>query len=109
MLGEGTVGAHVEVARVPVLDETWTFAEREVVPGGTRRNLASVASFMDWSEGVTPEQQLVLADAQTSGGLLMAVAPDALDALMADLHATGVQWAAVIGRFTADVGRISVT
>jgi len=109
MLGEGSVGAHVEVARVPVLEQTWDFAEREVVPGGTRRNLASVASFMDWSESVTPEQQLVLADAQTSGGLLMAVAPESLDGLMADLHATGVQSASVIGRFTAEAVRIAVT
>jgi selenide, water dikinase len=103
------VGAHFEVARVPALEQTWDFAEREVVPGGTRRNLASVAAFMDWSESVTPEQQLVLADAQTSGGLLMAVAPESVDGLMADLYATGVRWASVIGHFTADAGRIAVT
>jgi selenide, water dikinase len=109
MLGDGTVGAHVEVARVPVLQETWAFAEREVVPGGTRRNLASVAGFMEWSESVTPEQQLVLADAQTSGGLLMAVASEAVDALMADLHATGVPAATVLGHFTDNAGRIAVT
>jgi selenide,water dikinase len=109
MLGDGTVGAHVELARVPVLEAAWALAEREVVPGGSRRNLASVAGFMDWSESVTPEQQLVLADAQTSGGLLMAVAPEAVDSLMADLHATGVAAATVIGHFTANAGRISVT
>jgi selenide,water dikinase len=103
MLGEGTVGARLSVSDVPVLDETWSFAEDGVVPGGTRRNLAAVESFMDWSERVSPVQQLVLADAQTSGGLLMAVDPLAVDALIADLGATR------IGLFTANAGRIEVS
>jgi selenide, water dikinase len=51
----------------------------------------------------------VLADAQTSGGLLMAVEPSAVDALLSDLHAHGVGAATVIGAFTAEVGRIHVT
>jgi selenide, water dikinase len=109
MLGDGTVGAHVELARVPVLDEAWSFVEREIVPGGTRRNLAGVAGFMAWSERITPEQQLVLADAQTSGGLLIAVDPSAADALLADLQVNGVSAATRIGQFTGHVGRIEVT
>jgi selenide,water dikinase len=51
----------------------------------------------------------VLADAQTSGGLLMAVDPAAADALLADLHARGVAAAARIGMFTDSAGRIAVT
>jgi selenide,water dikinase len=81
MLGAGSVGARLTLSDVPVLQDAWEFAEDGAVPGGTRRNLASVESFMDWSERITPTQQLVLADAQTSGGLLMAVDPSAVAAL----------------------------
>jgi selenide,water dikinase len=109
MLGDGTVGASVRLSDVPVLEDAWTFVEREVVPGGTRRNLAGVASFMEWSEKITPEQQLVLADAQTSGGLLIAVDPSAADVLLADLQSSGVTAATRIGAFTAREGRIEVT
>jgi len=109
MLGDGTVGAALELGHVPVLEDAWTFVEREVVPGGTRRNLAGVASFMEWSERITPEQQLVLADAQTSGGLLIAVDSAGVDRLLADLQGNGVPAAAWIGEFTARAGRIEVT
>jgi selenide,water dikinase len=108
MLGEGGVGVRVEIEAVPVLEETWDLARRDVVPGGTRRNLASVAGQIDWSARVSPEQQLVLADAQTSGGLLMAVDPAAGDAFLEDLHARGVGAATRIGTFTDNRGRIEV-
>ena len=107
MLGRGDVGARLSAEDVPVLDAAWEFVRQDVVPGGTRRNLAAVEPFVDWSERVTEHQRLVLADAQTSGGLLIAVAPSALDALMADLQRGGVN-AHAIGRFTDRLGRIEV-
>ena len=56
--------------------------EKLVVPGGTQRNHASLAPDVDWRALTLPEQ-LVLADAQTSGGLLIATrAPDALEAAL---------------------------
>jgi selenide,water dikinase len=109
MLGAGTVGVRVEAERVPVLEETWEFVRQGVVPGGTRRNLASVDRFMDWSERLDEQQRLVLADAQTSGGLLMAVERSGIDALITGVHARGVPVAALIGEFTDRPGRIEVT
>jgi selenide,water dikinase len=107
MIGSAEVGARVQAAAVPVLDEVWDFAQRDVVPGGTRRNLDSVEPMVDWSGGLDPLQRLILADAQTSGGLLIAVGPSAADALLADLHQHGVH-AARIGEFTDRHGRIEV-
>jgi selenide,water dikinase len=52
--------------------------------------------------------RLVLGDAQTSGGLLIAVAPSAAAALLDDLQARGVASARVIGAFTDLPGRIEV-
>jgi selenide,water dikinase len=100
MLGSGDVGARVDVDDVPVLEEAWDFARQNVVPGGTRRNLASVEPFMDWSERLDEVQRLVLADAQTSGGLLIAVEPSAAEELARSVHGT------VIGAFTDHAGRI---
>ena len=90
----------VHVDDVPVLDDAWDFARRDVVPGGTRRNLAAVEPFMNWSERLAEVQRLVLADAQTSGGLLVAVDPSAAGALATQVHGT------VIGAFTDGAGRI---
>jgi selenide,water dikinase len=108
MLGAGGIGVHIEADAVPVLEEAWDFVRQDVVPGGTRRNLASVESFMDWSERLSPDQRLVLADAQTSGGLLMAVDPSAVAALLADLHQRGIPAATQIGTFTDNAGRLEV-
>jgi len=109
MLGAGDVGVRISADRVPVLEETWDFVRQGVVPGGTRRNMASVERFMDWSERLDEHRRLVLADAQTSGGLLIAVAPSAADALLDDLHARGVPASTRIGEFTDRPGRIEVT
>jgi selenide,water dikinase len=103
MLGAGDVGARVDASQVPVLEEAWQLARDGVVPGGTRRNLASVESMVDWSERFAEFERHVLGDAQTSGGLLMAVAPDGVATLLERLPT-----AAVIGVFTERAGRIEV-
>ena len=102
------VSARVDARSVPVLEGVRDLLADGVVPGGTRRNHAWVSEVADW--GAADEvEQLVLADAQTSGGLLLAVAPDAVDALVADLGGRGTPAAAVIGHLTDDApGRISV-
>jgi selenide,water dikinase len=63
---------------------------------------------MDWSERLDEIQRLVLADAQTSGGLLIAVEPSSADALLAELRTRGVAAATRIGTFSDNSGRIEV-
>jgi selenide,water dikinase len=93
------VSAHVDAGAVPVLDGVRALLADGIVPGGTRRNRDWVSEVTEW--GALDElEQLLLADAQTSGGLLLAVAPDAVDALVADLAARGTPAAAVVGRLT---------
>src|SRR3954470_7368545 len=104
-LGELTrasgVGARVERAAVPVIDGVPELVRHGFVAGGTQRNHAFVSSFVDW--GATPtDGQLLLADAQTSGGLLFAVEPDATDDLVAGLEQLGTLAAARIGQLTTD-------
>ncbi len=95
------VGARVERDSVPVIDGVPALVRDGFVAGGTQRNHAFVSGFVDWGT-TTPDEQLLLADAQTSGGLLFAVDPDAADALVAELERHGTLAAARIGHLTAD-------
>jgi selenide,water dikinase len=73
MLVASGVAASVFAGAVPVLSEVLDLAAADVVPSGTRRNHTYLQPFVDWADLTEPEQ-LVLADAQTSGGLLIAAA-----------------------------------
>ena len=71
MLRASSVGARVDVAAVPLLEGARDAAGAGFVSGGTRRNLEWVRSFLDVGPGVGDDDLLLLADAQTSGGLLV--------------------------------------
>src|SRR5216110_3528872 len=84
-------------------------AGRGAIPGGTERNVASVADAVSFAAGVDQTTRLLLADAQTSGGLLIAVAAERADALVAALRREATPAAAVIGRVVAGTpGAIAV-
>jgi selenide,water dikinase len=102
------VGATVSADAVPVIPGVPELVAAGHVAGGTTRNHAFVSSFVDW--GSTPtDAQLLLADAQTSGGLLFAIDPDAADDLVAGLRDAGTPAAARIGHLVADApGSIAV-
>jgi selenide,water dikinase len=79
-----------------------------MVAGGTQRNHAFVDDSVTWN-GLPSDDQLLLADAQTSGGLLLAVDPDAVDDLVRELDARGTLAAAVIGHTRAgEPGTIAI-
>lgn len=69
------VGAEVRGSDVPVLEGVRELAAADLFPGGTRRNHAAVRDVVDWG-GLPEVDQLLLCDAQTSGGLLVAVSPE---------------------------------
>ena len=101
------VGAVVEAGRVPLLDGARELAAAGTAPGGSRSNLAYVSDISELS-GVDPVTALLLADAQTSGGLLLAVDPSAADGLVGALADAGVA-GAQIGGFRAGPPTILVT
>jgi len=72
MLEASGAAAELDARAIPLMDpRILDLARRDVVPGGTKRNLASVRSHTDFG-GVPEPERLILADAQTSGGLLIA-------------------------------------
>jgi len=101
------VGAEVWYERLPVLPHAWNLATRGFVPGGTKRNLEAAAD-VDWDPSLTEPERILCVDAQTSGGLLLAVAPDCHESLVASLAAEGTLAAATIGRLDEATGNIRV-
>jgi selenide, water dikinase len=71
MLRASDVGARLDVAAVPMLDGGREAVRDGFVSGGTRRNLEWVRPFLDVGAGVDDDDLVLLADAQTSGGLLV--------------------------------------
>jgi selenide, water dikinase len=97
--------------RVPVLDAARRYAREGIVPGGTYANRRFLAESVRYEEGIEATEELLLCDAQTSGGLLIAVAPERAGSLVEALERAGTPCAAVVGRIetgaagTARVGR----
>ncbi|MFN3975417.1 MAG: selenide, water dikinase SelD, partial [Dehalococcoidia bacterium] len=99
MVKGSNVGARVWLSRIPVLDGAQELLEEGIAPGGTHRNLASVGKLVRWGKGIPHTAQLLLCDAQTSGGLLMAVPQQRLPALQTALDQRGEEgW--VVGEVT---------
>jgi selenide,water dikinase len=80
-----TGGADIEMDAVPFLDGVRELAERDLFPSGSRRNYEAYRDQVDWG-GIPELDQLMLCDAQTSGGILAAIPPEnaaAFEAAMA--------------------------
>ena len=102
LIAQGSgVSARVKASNVPVIEGVQELLEMGIAPGGTHRNLESLDGVVDWHEDITDQTQILLADAQTSGGLLIAVAPEKKDALLEALEDVGIQTRAVIGEIFA--------
>ena len=108
MLMASGLSARIDPSRVPVIDGVRDLVAAGLVPGGTRRNHAFVEPDVEWA-ALPVDEQLLLADAQTSGGLLLAVEPGRAGALVAALGRRGTPAAAVIGHTVEGApGRIGI-
>jgi selenide,water dikinase len=95
---------------VPVIEGVRDLAERQLVPGGSRNNQRYFGGYVDFDSEVDDLTRTVLFDAQTSGGLLIAVPDDRLQDLLEALGAKGTSVQKVIGRFLeGEAGRMRVT
>ena len=100
MLRASNATARIALGSVPVLDGVLELLAQDVAPGGTRRNLAAADPEVLWNDaGGTA--RLLLCDAQTSGGLLIAVPPARRERLVRELQSRRVEAAAVIGEIHA--------
>ncbi len=100
MLTASGVSAEVYADEIPTLPEVWSLIAADEVPGGTERNLASLEGDVRWHPAVDRPARILLADAQTSGGLLIAIPPEDEAALRQALEHAGAPAAATVGRIT---------
>ncbi|MEO6970283.1 MAG: selenide, water dikinase SelD, partial [Chthoniobacterales bacterium] len=76
------VSAEIFANAVPAIsEEIFELIARDCVPGGTTQNLKTAKPHLDWNKTPTA-RRILLADAQTSGGLLLCVAPQRLDQVL---------------------------
>jgi selenide, water dikinase len=106
MLGDG-LDAVVELDAVPLLPGAVELAAEGILPGGTDRNIEAVGPFVDGGT-LDDARRAVLFDAQTSGGLLIAVLPEATRTLIDSARERGEAGAVRIGGLTEGTGRIKV-
>jgi selenide,water dikinase len=93
---------------IPILPGARELAATERFPGGTLRNLKDVEEDVGFPDTMPKSERFLLADAQTSGGLLMAVDPGALPSLLADLARVAPD-SAIIGEIgEGPPGRIQI-
>ena len=100
MTRSSRVNAVVYLSKVPVIEEARKLAAAGAIPGGTLANQDFVADTVEWDERISHIGKLILCDAQTSGGLIIALPVNQKDELLAMLREKGVTESAHIGEFT---------
>jgi selenide,water dikinase len=97
------VRLRIDATAVPFMSRVLELIGAGVIPGGTRHNAETHATFADFAPSVPEAVRVGLSDAQTSGGLLICVSPDRAAQLSSDLRANGAL-AAVIGEVREGAG-----
>ena len=103
------LAASVDFACLPLMDEAVRHVLAGVATGASDRNWASYGESLQLGAGIAEWQQKLITDPQTSGGLLVACAPENVDEVLAAFHADGFDQAAVVGRLAAGTARLTVT
>jgi selenide, water dikinase len=95
-VGSG-LSATVHFSEAPILDAARAYVAEGIAPGGTHANLRYLKEHVAFDVDIDTHAQLLLCDAQTSGGLLIALPEKDADALIRDLQSRGTACAARIG------------
>jgi selenide,water dikinase len=98
-LGSGT-SARLNAAAVPIFGATRRLVSEGLVPGGSKNNLRYIEAVTTFDDSVTDDERVILADAQTSGGLIIAVPPENESQLLDELEKNNVEVRATIGELT---------
>ncbi len=101
--------AEIRFDQVPVLSEALPLAEQGYGPGAIDRNLASYGQDIDFAPSLPVWQQRLLADAQTSGGLLVSVSVEQAEKVLSLFKGAGFEQAAVIGTMRQGEARVVVS
>jgi selenide,water dikinase len=102
------VSATIEFNSMPFLNGVFELAQAGIIPGGTKRNLKFVHNNISPAEHLTEFQLHMLADAQTSGGLLISVSPEKAESLVNALKSKETLASHIIGEVQSNGGEVKV-
>ncbi|VTS06340.1 selenide, water dikinase SelD [Tuwongella immobilis] len=103
------VTAHISRKLVPTIEAAWQYVQAGIAPGGTHANWRFLQDWVTYAPELSKADQLLLCDAQTSGGLLAAVPRESASQIVAELRAAGLAYAAEIGWIdSGESGRIII-
>ncbi len=108
MLAASGVAARIDATAVPLLPAAAELAAAGFVSGGTRANIARMTPVTSLDPAISAELAVLLFDAQTSGGLLLAAPPGAAPALLDDLRARGLPAARIGDIMAGEAGHVDV-
>ncbi len=94
MISGQSLDAHLNLDMIPLIDGAYELAQNNIVPGGSKRNLQWTMPDL-CVNGQSATDLMVLADAQTSGGLLFGVGPEKVHEVLQDLAEMGLTSAAI--------------
>jgi len=100
MIEDGQLGMELHVGAIPLFPEAKEFAGMGLAPGGTQRNKEFRIGMIELAYEMGDEIWSILFDPQTSGGLLISVPGEEAEALIQNLHRSGIEDAAIIGAIT---------
>ncbi len=97
MIESSKVGAELEFESLPFIETTKDLAAAGIIPGGTFNNREFVDAIVDFGD-LSRTSQLLVSDAQTSGGLLVCLPPKEAKQYLEELHEAGLYEACVVGK-----------
>ncbi|HCL00115.1 MAG TPA: selenide, water dikinase SelD [Candidatus Marinimicrobia bacterium] len=98
MVAVGDITAQVFSSKVPVIPNTVEMVRRDVIPGGTDANMDYLKDRVIWDDKVGSILRIILCDAQTSGGLLVATPELNASEMVKQLRKSGIDHASIIGK-----------
>lgn len=108
MVGGEKINVRLDPSAIPFLEGLEEMAAQGIIPGGTKNNMEHVKAGVIWGARISEMDKLILCDAQTSGGLLIALPAEEAEALVAGLKESGVERACQIGNVFAGEGKIII-
>jgi len=98
MLTKNNLGAELWINNIPVIDGLDKYISMGMIPGGTRKNQEIYSCSVEKKPVVTKEQEIILYDAQTSGGLLLSISPEQAEKAKELLFQQGFTSSQIIGK-----------
>jgi selenide,water dikinase len=98
MLTNKNLGAELQINNIPVLKGLDKYISSGMIPGGTMKNKENYSCRVEKKQGIPSEQEIILYDAQTSGGLLLAIKPEQAEKAKTLLYQQGFTLSQIIGK-----------